>query len=74
MEIKHPQLYPGIEAEVAEVFNSFPGYVASAVAAVGRAPASSATEAMIASERRPALGIRPMRRNVNLIRTPSQVT
>src|SRR5918992_1043990 len=33
MEIKHPELYPGIEAEVAEVFASFPGYVSSAVAA-----------------------------------------
>jgi glycerophosphoryl diester phosphodiesterase len=33
MEIKHPALYPGIEAEVAEVFASFPGYVTSAVAA-----------------------------------------
>jgi glycerophosphoryl diester phosphodiesterase len=33
MEIKHPELYPGIEAEVAAVFDSFPGYVTSAVAA-----------------------------------------
>jgi glycerophosphoryl diester phosphodiesterase len=33
MEIKVPELYPGIEADVAEVFDSFPGYVDSAVAA-----------------------------------------
>jgi glycerophosphoryl diester phosphodiesterase len=33
LEIKAPQLYPGIEAEVAEQFRAFPGYVESAVAA-----------------------------------------
>jgi glycerophosphoryl diester phosphodiesterase len=33
MEIKTPELYPGIEADVAAVFDSFPGYVSSAVAA-----------------------------------------
>ena len=33
MEIKAPHLYPGIEAEVADEFDRFPGYVASATAA-----------------------------------------
>jgi glycerophosphoryl diester phosphodiesterase len=33
MEIKVPELYPGIEADVADEFESFPGYVTSAVAA-----------------------------------------
>ena len=33
MEIKAPELYPGIEQAVADVFASFPGYVRSAVAA-----------------------------------------
>jgi glycerophosphoryl diester phosphodiesterase len=33
MEIKAPHLYPGIEAEVADEFDRFPGYVASAAAA-----------------------------------------
>jgi glycerophosphoryl diester phosphodiesterase len=31
MEIKAPELYPGIEADVARVFDGFPGYVDSAV-------------------------------------------
>lgn len=31
MELKAPHLYPGIEQAVADVFASFPGYVASAV-------------------------------------------
>lgn len=33
LEIKAPQLYPGIEAEVAEEMRTFPGYVDSATAA-----------------------------------------
>lgn len=33
MEIKAPELYPGIEQAVADVFAKFPGYVESAVAA-----------------------------------------
>jgi glycerophosphoryl diester phosphodiesterase len=33
MEIKAPYLYPGIEAEVADTFDRFPGYVPSATAA-----------------------------------------
>lgn len=33
LEIKAPDLYPGIEAEVAEEMRTFPGYVESAVAA-----------------------------------------
>ena len=33
MELKSPELYPGIEKQVAAEFNSFPGYVRSAVAA-----------------------------------------
>ena len=33
LEIKAPELYPGIEAEVAEEMRTFPGYVESAVAA-----------------------------------------
>jgi glycerophosphoryl diester phosphodiesterase len=32
MELKSPELYPGVEQEVAEVFDSFPGYVNSALA------------------------------------------
>jgi glycerophosphoryl diester phosphodiesterase len=33
MELKSPELYPGIESEVAETFDRFPGYVQSATAA-----------------------------------------
>ena len=33
LEIKAPELYPGIEADVAEEMRTFPGYVESAVAA-----------------------------------------
>ena len=33
MELKSPELYPGIEKQVAAEFDSFPGYVRSAVAA-----------------------------------------
>ena len=32
MELKAPELYPGVEQEVVDVFNSFPGYMKSAVA------------------------------------------
>jgi glycerophosphoryl diester phosphodiesterase len=32
MELKSPELYPGVEQEVIDVFDSFPGYVNSALA------------------------------------------
>jgi glycerophosphoryl diester phosphodiesterase len=32
MELKSPELYPGVEQVVADVFDSFPGYLTSAVA------------------------------------------
>jgi glycerophosphoryl diester phosphodiesterase len=33
MELKSPELYPGVEQKVIDVFDSFPGYVTSALAA-----------------------------------------
>lgn len=32
MELKAPELYPGVEQEVVDVFDSFPGYMKSAIA------------------------------------------